>query len=383
MGATGSVGQSAIDLVCKNPDRFEIIALTANTNYRELADTARKVGAKHAVIADDRYYDALRTLLADTDIAVSSGPDAVVDAACRPSDIVMAAIVGFAGLRPTLAALKEGKTVALANKESLVCAGELVMRTVKESGATLLPVDSEHNAIAQVLDHNQLHAVETVTLTASGGPFWKKKYAEMKSATPEQALKHPNWSMGARISIDSATMMNKGLELIEAHHLFPINRNQIKVLVHPQSVVHGLVQYVDGSLLAQLASPDMRIPIAHCLSLPDRISIPDQRLDLAAIARLEFFEPDFERFPALRLALESMERGQGAPVVLNAADEIAVAAFLDRRLRFTAISEVVEKVLNDTEQAGLLTTPGSLAEAELLDEAARRYAREACSFMEI
>ncbi|MEP3279180.1 MAG: 1-deoxy-D-xylulose-5-phosphate reductoisomerase [Stappiaceae bacterium] len=383
LGATGSVGQSTIDLVCRNPDRFDIGALTANKNYRDLADIARKVGARHAVISQEQHYDALCALLADTDIEVSAGSHAVAEAACLPADIVVSAIVGFAGLRPTLAALECGRTVALANKESLVCAGELVMRTAKESGARILPVDSEHNAIAQVLDQNQLHAVEMITLTASGGPFWKKTYADMKSATPEEALNHPNWSMGARISIDSATMMNKGLELIEAHYLFAVQRHQINVLVHPQSVVHGLVQYVDGSLLAQLASPDMRIPIAHCLSLPDRISIPGQRLNLAQISSLEFAEPDLVRFPALRLALEVLERGQGASAVLNAADEIAVAAFLDKRLGFTAIADVVNRVLDDIERAGLLATPGCLKDAEMLDEAARRYAGEACAFMEI
>lgn len=345
-GATGSVGQSTLDLIGRDAERYEVVALTANGNASALADAARRHGARLAVVSDEKAYPALRAALAGTGIEVAAGTDALIAAAELESDWTMAAIVGCAGLRPTLAALRQGRTVALANKESLVSAGALMMQAAHASGATMLPVDSEHNAIFQCLAGSRLEDVETITLTASGGPFRSFTREQMADATPAQAVKHPNWSMGAKISVDSATMMNKGLELIEAHHLFPVGLNRIRILVHPQSVIHSLVEFRDRSTLAQLGSPDMRIPIAHALAWPERIATPCMPLDLAAIGRLEFEAPDEERFPAIRLARNAIAAGGACPAILNAANEVAVEAFLKEKIGFLEIATIVAETLD-------------------------------------
>ncbi len=345
-GATGSVGLSTLDLIRRDPDAYQVVALTANSDVDSLAALARENGAAVAVIGQARLYEALKEALAGSGVAAAAGEEALVEAAAMDADWTMASIVGCAGLRPTMAALKAGRTVALANKESLVSAGGLMMEAATASGATLLPVDSEHNAIFQCLAGSSLDDVARITLTASGGPFRTRSRDEMAAMTPAQAVAHPNWSMGAKISVDSATMMNKGLELIEAAHLFPVGLDRIEILVHPQSVIHSMVEYRDRSTLAQLGSPDMRIPIAHALAWPQRIATPCQPLDLARIGRLDFEAPDMERFPALRLARQAAEAGGATPAILNAANEVAVAAFLDGRIGFLDIAMIVEEVLS-------------------------------------
>ena len=346
LGSTGSIGCSTLDLVERNRNRYEVVALTANRNVDLLARQSRQVGAKLAVIGDADRYSELKAALADTGIEVAAGPRAVVDAAARSADWVMAGIVGAAGLEPTLAAVRRGAVVALANKECLVCTGSLMLEEVRNSGATLLPVDSEHNAIFQVFDFERPESVERIILTASGGPFLERDVNDLERVTPEQAVAHPNWSMGAKISVDSATLMNKGLEIIEAYHLFPIQQEQIEVLVHPQSVIHSMVAYVDGSVLAQLGAPDMRTPIAYTLAWPRRIEAPSERLDLAAIGTLTFRPPDEIRFPALRLAREALQTAGAAPTILNAANEVAVQSFLNGHIGFVKIVKIVEEVLN-------------------------------------
>ena len=346
LGATGSIGRSTMALMdAAEPGAFRIEALVANKDVATLAAQALRRRPRLAVVADPGAYAALKDALDGRGIELAAGPDAVVEAAARPADWTMAAIVGAAGLRSTLAALARGGTMALANKESLVCAAELVMEAARQGGATLLPVDSEHNAIFQCLHGDDPRGIEKIVLTASGGPFRDWTLEQMGRVTPEQALKHPTWSMGAKISIDSATMMNKGLEIIEAARLFALPSSRIDVLVHPQSAVHGMVQYADGSILAQLGSPDMRTPIAHALAWPRRMRAETPRLDLAALAKLEFFAPDPIRFPALRLAREALMAGGGAPTILNAANETAVALFLDRRLGFLDIATVVAETM--------------------------------------
>jgi 1-deoxy-D-xylulose-5-phosphate reductoisomerase len=340
LGATGSIGTSTIDLLRLDPTRFRVEAVTAQRNARSLAKLAREVGAKFAVVADETCYGELKDALARSGIAAAAGRDAVVEAAQRPADLVMAAITGAAGLRPTMAAIERGATVALANKECLVCAGALFMTRASATGAVVLPVDSEHNAIFQALLAGRRDDVSRIILTASGGPFRTASLAEMRKATVQQALKHPNWSMGAKVTIDSATMMNKGLELIEAHHLFGFASEQIDILVHPQSIVHGIVEFRDGSLVAQLGPPDMRVPIANCLAWPERMS-GAARLDLAHLA-LTFEPPDPLRFPALSLARQALVARNGAPTVLNAANEIAVQEFIQGRLGFAGIAALVE-----------------------------------------
>ena len=345
LGSTGSVGQSTVDLLLRNPDGFQVEALTANRNPERLAEQARALRVRFAAIADPVHYPALKDALAGTGIEAACGAEALAEAALRPADWVMAGIVGAAGLAPTLAAIRRGVIVALANKEVLVCAGALFMQEVARCGATLLPVDSEHNAIWQCFDLNRVDTIERIILTASGGPFRERAFEDMREVTPKEAVAHPNWSMGAKISVDSATMMNKGLELIEAHHLFRLPLERVEIVVHPQSIVHGAVVYRDGSVLAQLGSPDMRTPIAYALAWPDRIETPTKRLDLAAIGRLTFEPPDERRFPALRVAREALIRGGGCPTVLNAANETAVHAFLDGRIGFLDIVETVERTL--------------------------------------
>ncbi|HLI19797.1 MAG TPA: 1-deoxy-D-xylulose-5-phosphate reductoisomerase, partial [Stellaceae bacterium] len=344
--STGSIGCNTVELLAADRDTYAVEALVALRNAQRLAEQAKSLGARFAVIADESQYGVLKEALAGTGIEAASGAEAVVEAARRPADWVMAAIVGAAGLAPTLAAVRRGAYVALANKEVLVCAGDLVTAEARQHKATLLPVDSEHNAIFQCFDVKQRGAIEKIVLTASGGPFRLSSVEDMASATPAQAVKHPNWRMGAKISVDSATMMNKGLEVIEAHHLFDLDSDRLDVVVHPQSVVHGLVYYSDGSVLAQLGSPDMRTPIANALGWPDRIPAPSPRLDLAKLAKLTFEAPEPERFPALRLARAALIAGGGAPTVLNAANETAVAAFLDERIGFLDIAATVERTLD-------------------------------------
>ena len=368
LGSTGSVGVSTVDLLAANPERFRVHALVGGRNAALLAGQARTLGAAVAVIAEPAAMPALEAALAGSGIACACGPDAVLAAASHRVDWTMAAITGAAGLPSTLAAIRGGGAVALANKEALVCAGEVMLQAVRDAGATLLPVDSEHNAIFQALAEGNRDAVEKITLTASGGPFRAASLDDMARATPEAALRHPVWSMGAKISIDSATMFNKGLELIEAARLFDLAEHDIDVLVHPQSVIHGIVHYRDGSMLAQMGSPDMRIPIAHALAWPGRVATNSPRLDLAAMGQLTFFPPDPVRFPALRLARAALRAGGGAPTILSAANEVAVEAFLARRLGFTEIAVLVERVM-DT-----LGTPGadSLDAVMELDLLARR-----------
>jgi 1-deoxy-D-xylulose-5-phosphate reductoisomerase len=368
LGATGSVGKSTLDLIERNPERFEVVAVTAATNAEALADIARRTGARLAVVSDERRLSDLQELLVGSNCRAEAGDEALIEAAAGEAELVIAAIVGCAGLKPVMAAVEAGRTVALANKEALVTAGALMTEAAVRSGATLLPIDSEHNAIFQCLACSRNDDIARIILTASGGPFRTASAEMMRSATPAEAVAHPNWSMGAKISVDSATMMNKGLELIEAHHLFGVPSKRIEIVIHPQSVVHSLVEFVDGSVLAQLGSPDMRIPIAYALAWPERIPTPAQRLDLASIARLEFEEPDLTRFPALRIAREALEAGGSAPAVLNAANEAAVSRFLTGSIGFTDIPRLVERALEESN----LAAPSSIAEVLEIDRLTRQ-----------
>jgi 1-deoxy-D-xylulose-5-phosphate reductoisomerase len=374
LGATGSVGASTVDILKQEPELYRVEAVTAHGNAGALARLARDLSARVAVVGDEKAYPELKEALAGSGIEAAAGPAALVEAARRPADFVMGAISGASGLAPTLAALEAGNTVGLANKECLVCAGSLFMRVAAESGATVLPVDSEHNAIFQALGAGRREDVRRIVLTASGGPFRTWTIDKIRAATPEQALRHPNWSMGPKITIDSATMMNKGLEIIEAHHLFDLGPDEIDVLVHPQSIIHGLVEFRDGSLVAQMGSPDMRTPIAHCLAWPERIDGLAARLDLARLATLTFEEADNARFPALGLARAALRAGAGAPTVLNAANEIAVAEFLAGRLSFAGIPVLVEATLAAAVGRGLLREPASIEEALFIDHDARLLA---------
>ncbi|MEO9600438.1 1-deoxy-D-xylulose-5-phosphate reductoisomerase [Parasphingorhabdus sp.] len=366
-GATGSVGQSTLDLIRQHPEDYNVIALTANGNADELAALAKEFSAQVAVVADEAAYDCLKQRLAGTSIEASSGPDALIAAAGLGADWTMAAIVGCAGLPPTLEALRSGKTVALANKEALVSAGALMMAEAEKAGATLLPVDSEHNAIFQALQGGQIQQVRKITLTASGGPFRTWTREQMASVTPEQAVAHPNWDMGAKISIDSATMMNKGLELIEAHYLFPVGLENIEILVHPQSVIHSMVEYQDRSTLAQLGSPDMRIPIANALAWPERMTTNCEPLNLVEISRLDFEQPDESRFPATKIARAAITAGGATPAMLNAANEVAVAAFLNGAVQFLDITEIVTRLLDSYSPP----EPNALADIFAIDKETR------------
>ncbi|MCP1335820.1 1-deoxy-D-xylulose-5-phosphate reductoisomerase [Futiania mangrovi] len=379
-GVTGSIGGSTVDLVRRaglagSGGRFLVEAVSAHRNVAALAEAARALQARVAVIAEEGLLDDLRAALSGSGVEAAAGEAALVEAASRPADWVMAAIVGAAGLKPTLAAVRQGAVVALANKECLVSAGPVFMDAVQRAGATLLPVDSEHNAIFQVLAGARMSDVERITLTASGGPFRTWDIAAMRAATPAQAIAHPNWSMGAKISVDSATMMNKGLELIEAAHLFPVGEACIDVLVHPQSVVHSLVAFRDGSVLAQLGTPDMRTPIAHTLAWPDRMETPCARLDLARVGRLDFEAPDDTRFPALRLAREALRAEGVAPTVLNAANEVCVARFLAGEIGFLDIPAGVERVLEAVVGEAAGAVPGSLEDVMHWDARARHLAQ--------
>jgi 1-deoxy-D-xylulose-5-phosphate reductoisomerase len=373
LGATGSIGNSTLDLIERSRGQFEVTAVTAATNSAKLAGIARRTGARLAVVADDSHLGDLAERLAGTDCRAAAGEAALIEAATADADMVIAAIVGCVGLRPAMAAVEAGRTVALANKEALVTAGKLMTDAAAKAGATLLPIDSEHNAIFQCLAASRREDVSRLILTASGGPFRTASADRLEAVTPAEAVAHPNWSMGAKISVDSATLMNKGLELIEAHYLFLIPPDRIDVLIHPQSVVHSLVEFVDGSVLAQLGSPDMRIPIAYALAWPERMPTPAQKLDLAAAARLDFEAPDLGRFPALRLAREALEAGGAAPVVLNAANEAAVARFLAGAIRFTDITRIVATAL----EGASFAAPKSIDDVIEIDRATRGRAEAA------
>jgi 1-deoxy-D-xylulose-5-phosphate reductoisomerase len=373
LGATGSIGRATLDLIAAAPEgSFEVQALVANGNAAALAEAARRVRARHAVVADEAALSTLREALAGSGITAAAGADAVLEAAEMPVDWTMAGIVGAAGLAPTLAAVAQGGMVAIANKECLVCAGTALIAAAKAAGTMLLPVDSEHNAIFQAMDSAGPEGIERIVLTASGGPFWGWSLAEMGQASAAQAVAHPVWRMGAKISVDSATMMNKGLELIEAAHLFALPEERIGVLVHRQAMVHGLVYYADGSVVAQLAPPDMHTPIAHALAWPRRMAVATPRLDLAAAGSLTFEVPDETRFPALRLARAALRAGGTAPAVLNAANEVAVRLFLDGRIGFLSIAAMTEAVLDR-----LGSSPAEDLEAVLAADAAARDAAEA------
>ncbi len=376
LGATGSVGESTLDLIAGSEKSFEVVALTANSNVDKLAIAARSSKARLAVVADQSKYQALKSALSGSGIACAAGPEAVIEAAEQPADCVVAAIVGAAGLKPSLAAARRAKRLALANKECLVSAGNLFIQEIEAAGTALLPVDSEHAAIHQVLDCRRIEDVSSITITASGGPFRTWSAAEIESARPEQALKHPNWSMGAKITIDSATLMNKGLELIEAFHLFPVTADQLRVVVHPQSIVHCLVEFRDGSVVAQLANPDMRTPIAYSLAWPHRMNAPTKPLDLVELANLTFEEPDEVRFPALRLSKQALRLGGSAPNILNAANECAVAAFLDGRIGFQRIPATVEDCLEKSDERGLFRSAASIDDVLEIDRQARELARD-------
>jgi len=376
LGATGSIGSSTVDLLQQEAARYRVEAVTAHRNAAALARLARQLGARFAAVADPDAYGELKAALSGSGVEAAAGAEAIVEAALRPADWVMAAITGATSLKPTLAAAERGATVALANKECLVCAGALFMRRAAAAGARVLPVDSEHNAIFQALGAGRREDVRRIVLTASGGPFRTWPLEAIRTVTVEQALKHPTWSMGPKVTIDSATLMNKGLELIEAHHLFTLQSDALDVVVHPQSIVHGLVEFRDGSVVAQLGSPDMRIPIAHCLAWPVRMGTPVARLDLARLATLTFEEPDPIRFPALALARRALLAGGAAPTVLNAANEIAVREFIDRRLGFRGIPALVEATLDAAERHGAMAEPQSVEEAIAIDHNARRLATD-------
>jgi 1-deoxy-D-xylulose-5-phosphate reductoisomerase len=376
LGSTGSIGQSTVDIVRHHRERFTVEALVANRNIAQLAADAREVNAKLAVTADDSLLDDLKAALAGSGIEAAAGQQAVIEAATRPVDMIMGAIVGADGLRPTLAAVEQGTTIALANKECLVSGAEVFTAAAKKFNAAIIPVDSEHSALFQCFeDHNTQH-VDRLTLTASGGPFrtWSKQ--QLEAATLQSALKHPNWSMGQKVTIDSSTLMNKGLEFIEAFHLFPVELEKIDVVVHPQSIIHSYVSYVDGSVIAQLGMPDMRTPIAYAMAYPDRVKAPVERLDLAKIATLTFEPVDAERFPAVDLARDCLARGGNATTILNAANEIAVAAFLKEQLRWVDITRLVAETVQQAEREGMIVSMSSLDDVWAADSYARSKAGE-------
>ena len=375
LGATGSIGRSTAEILCGAPDEFAVGAIAGGRDAGALARMAIRLKASFAALADPAGYAELKAALSGTGIEAAAGPDAVVEAALHPADLVMGAIAGTAGVRPTFAALEAGRTIALANKECLVCAGPAFMKQAAVSGTRLLPVDSEHNAIFQALGDAEPASIEMMTLTASGGPFrtWTKE--AIAAATPEQALAHPNWAMGPKVTVDSAGLMNKGLEVIEAHHLFGIEAARLDVLIHAQSIVHGLVSFADGSVTAGLAAPDMKVPIGHCLSYPERLKTAARRLDLAAIGMLTFERPDFDRFPALRVALDALTTGSGLPTVMNAANEIAVEAFLQKLISFHDIARIVERACEAALADGTAREPNSIAEALDVDHIVRERSR--------
>ena len=363
LGATGSIGGSCARVIAESEERFEVASVAAGRDGKALARYAVELGAEFAAVADPAGYQDLKEGLEGSGVEAAAGPDAVREAALRPADLVVSAIVGAAGLAPTFAAIAAGRTVALANKETLVCAGAAVMEAARRANSLLLPMDSEHNALFQAIGARDPESIVTMTITASGGPFREWSAERIAAATREEALAHPNWVMGPKVTIDSAGLMNKGLELIEAHFLFGVPPEKLDVVVHPQSIVHGLIAFADGSLIAGMASPDMRTPIAHCLGFPDRIASGVPPPDLAALGRLTFERADLSRFPALGLAMDALKAGGGAPTALNAANEVAVAAFLDRRIGFGDIARLVAKTLAMMERASELFAPRDVAQA--------------------
>src|SRR3984885_6885304 len=374
LGATGSIGDSTMDLLRASPDRYQVEALTANSNVAALAKLAIEFDARFAAIADPTRLDELRDALAGTGTECGAGESAIIEAASRPADWLMAAVSGAAGLKPALAAVDRGATIALANKECLVCAGDFFMQRAAKAGACILPADSEHNALFQALGSGNRDELVRVIITASGGPFRTWASADIEQATLAQALKHPNWSMGQKITIDSASIIKKGLEVIGAACLFGLTADEIDVLVHPQSIIHGMVEFSDRSVVAQLGAPDMRTPIAHCLGWPDRIVGPAAKLDLAKIGQLTFEAPDFARFPGLRLAYEALRTGRGATTVFNAANEVAVAAFIAGKIRFGAIARLVEATIEAWVRSGNLAPLTSADDAIAVDHNARKKA---------
>ena len=378
LGATGSIGDHTLDLLRRSPkDDFKIIALSAYSNSQKLIELAKEFRPEYIALGHNKGADILRSELSGLDVEIGIGREAVIEAGARAADFTMCAIIGAAGLEPSLAAVKRGKTIALANKECLVCAGDLFMSEIAKSGATLLPVDSEHNAIFQVLEHDKPEGMEKLILTASGGPFRETPIEKLRLMTPQQALNHPVWNMGDKITIDSATLINKGLELIEACYLFDCPEDKIDVVVHPQSIIHSMVEYIDGSVLAQMGSPDMRTPIAYALGYPNRMNAPVKPLKLSEIGNLSFFEPDIIRFPGLRLAREAMQIGGHATNIFNASNEVAVAAFLSNKIGFMDIPAIVEKTLDSLSSgSGLSTSLTSLSDVLSCDEMARITANE-------
>lgn len=372
LGATGSIGQTTLSLLADHPERFALDAMTAENNVEQLAFLARRHKPALAVIGNEAHYQPLKEMLDGTGIRIAAGRQAVIEAAQRKADLLVSGIMGCAGLEPVFAAIENGTNVALATKECLVAAGYLLMETAKKNNAAILPVDSEHNAVFQLLQGQKPSEIRKITLTASGGPLRTLSEAELAKVTPEQAVKHPNWSMGAKISVDSATLMNKGLEMIEAYHLFPVGKEQIDVVVHPQSIVHSLVHFNDNSVFAHLSAPHMSVPISYCLGYPDRLPTNNLPLDLTAIGALVFERPDTKRFPCLQLAYDALATDGAAPCVLNAANEIAVAAFLEKRIGFTDISKVIAEMLLSVE----VSLPHTLQEIIEIDALARRRANE-------
>lgn len=371
LGSTGSIGKSTVDLIKGHREKFKVRSLTAHRNVALLAKQAMELEAQYAVIGDENLYAELKQALSGAATQVAAGEKAVREAAGIACDWTMAAIVGAAGVLPTLEAIRQGNTVALANKESLVCAGSFMMDAVSKSGAVLLPVDSEHNAVFQVFDREQRPGIRRIILTASGGPFLRKSRVELESVTPEEAVRHPNWSMGAKISVDSATMMNKSLEIIEASYLFNLKPEEIDVLIHPQSIIHSMVEYIDGSILAQMGAPDMRTPIAHTLAWPQRMSTTGKTLSFMCNFNLSFEPIDINRFSSVKLAKEALKSGPGAPTVLNAVNEVAVEAFLEGKLRFSAIENIAEQILQTIE----IPTISVIDDIFALDSEARRLAQ--------
>lgn len=370
-GSTGSIGKSAIEVIKNDPNNFKILALVARNDFKTLASQALKLKPSYAVIENEEHFTELKNLLKDLkNCEILCGQKAILEVAKIKCDLVISAITGAAGMLPTLAAIESGSDIALANKESLVCAGVFLNEAARKSGAKIIPVDSEHNAIFQIFENQNLNQIDSVILTASGGPFFDKDI-DFSKITVEQALKHPNWSMGAKISIDSATMMNKGLEMIEAFHIFPLHKNKIKILVHPQSIIHGMVEYFDGSTLAMLSRPDMKVPLSYALAFPKRMAIKHEKLDLVKLQNLSFFEPDEKKFPALRICREVLEVDGSAPVVLNAANEIAVERFLKGEITFNKITEIVSEVLQKIPHKKV----GSIEEVIEIDLQARDFAK--------
>lgn len=373
LGSTGSIGRSTVDLVQHHRDRYQVNVLTAQSNVALLVEQAKNLKAGKAVIGDESLYAELKGSLSGTGIECAAGRQAIIDGAGDPADWIMAGIVGMAGLEPIMAAIGQGTCVAIANKEPLVAAGPLVIRAARKYGTTLLPVDSEHNAVFQVFENENRAGIERIVLTASGGPFraWTKE--QMEAATPEQAVAHPNWSMGAKISIDSASLMNKALEVIEASYLFDMPPDKIDVLVHPQSIVHSMVEYADGSFLAQLGAPDMRTPIANALGWPERISTSGLRLDLKTLKRLDFEPLDHGRFPAVNMAYDCLNSGAGACITFNAANEVAVQAFLDRKIGFLDIVRTVQAMLDAVQYPSLTGLEDITAFDQSVRVAAKSY----------